>query len=308
MEKGSLSNKYNDRTNPMDKHMGVMMETHGLAKAPFAPQMFGNAGREHMKLYGTTLEHFAKIAEKNHRHSVNNPYSQFRDVYTLEQIMNSPKVHEPLTKLQCCPTSDGAAAAVLMSEDAVHKYALHSNAVEIVGMSLATDLPSSFTENSMIKAVGYDMTKKAATEALSQAGLTANDVQVVELHDCFSANELLTYEALGLCGVGEAGAFIDRGDNTYGGKYVINPSGGLISKGHPLGATGLAQCSELCWQIRGLAEKRQVPNVTAALQHNLGLGGAAVVTVYKRPIWNNIPQNPINTTTRSESIGVKSRL
>ncbi len=120
-------------------------------------------------------------------------------------------------------------------------------------------------------------------QAMAQAGVTANDVQVIELHDCFSANELITYEALGLCAPGKAGALIDAGDNTYGGKWVVNPSGGLISKGHPLGATGLAQCAELVWQLRGEADKRQVKNVKYALQHNLGLGGAAVVAVYKKP-------------------------
>lgn len=127
------------------------------------------------------------------------------------------------------------------------------------------------------------MTKHATIDALQQAQMSINDVQVVELHDCFSANELITYEALGLCGEGKAGEFIDSGNNTYGGKYVVNPSGGLISKGHPLGATGLAQCAELVWQLRGQADKRQVKGVTGALQHNLGLGGAVVVAIYKRP-------------------------
>jgi len=238
-----------------------------------------------MKKYGTKLEHFAKIAEKNHRHSENNPYSQFRDVYTLDQILKSPKVFDPLTKLQCCPTSDGAGAAILCSEDFVIKHKLFDNAIEIAGMTMTTDFPSTFEEKSMIKIVGYDMTKNAAIKAFKESGLTPNDVQVIELHDCFSSNELLSYEALGLCPEGKAGELIDRGDNTYGGKWVINPSGGLISKGHPLGATGLAQCAELCWQLRGLAEKRQVSGAKVALQHNLGLGGAAVVAIYKKPTW-----------------------
>jgi len=283
MEKGSLGNKFNDRTNPLDNHIGVMADTYGFRKAPFAPQLFGNAGREHMERYGTKLEHFAKIAEKNHRHSAHNPYSQFQDVYTLEEIMNSPKVHDPLTKLQCCPTSDGAGAAVLMSEECVRKHGLENKAVEIVGMSMTTDMPSSFEEKSMIKCVGFDMSKKAAEDVYRQSGMGPQDVQVIELHDCFSANELITYEALGLCPVGKAGELIDRGDNTYGGKWVVNPSGGLISKGHPLGATGLAQCAELCWQLRGEADKRQVKGAKVALQHNLGLGGAAVVTMYAKP-------------------------
>jgi len=281
MERGSLSMKYDDRTNPMDKHVETMINARGFSNGPFAPQLFGNAGKEHMEKYGTKPEHFAKIAYKNHLHSVNNPYSQFRDKYTLEQIMQSPKIYDPLTKLQCCPTSDGGACAILASEDFVKRHNLQSQAVEIIGQAMTTDFPSTFSENSCMKVVGYDMTKAASEIALKQAGVSINDVQVVELHDCFSANELITYEGLGLCPPGKAGEFIDRGDNTYGGKFVVNPSGGLISKGHPLGATGLAQCSELCWQLRGLADKRQVPGAKVALQHNLGLGGAAVVTVYR---------------------------
>lgn len=286
MDRGSLGSKYDDRTNPLDKHIEVMADTHGIAAAPFAAQLFGNAGVEHMQKYGTTETHFAKIAEKNHRHSANNPYSQFRDIYTLEQIMAAKKVTPPLTKLQCCPTSDGGAAAILCSEEMVLKYGLQKHAIEIAGMAMATDFPSTFTEKSMIKCVGFDMTAAAAQSVYKQAGMTAEDVDVVELHDCFSANELITYEALGLCPVGGAGAFIDAGDNTYGGKYVVNPSGGLISKGHPLGATGLAQCAELCWQLRGRADKRQVDGAKVALQHNLGLGGAAVVALYKKGAFN----------------------
>ena len=130
--------------------------------------------------------------------------------------------------------------------------------------------------------VGFDMAKAAAKQAYEKAGLGPDDIDVVELHDCFTANELLTYEALGLCKEGEAEKFINDGDNTYGGAFVTNPSGGLLSKGHPLGATGLAQCTELVWQLRGTAEQRQVEGAKVALQHNLGLGGACVVTVYRR--------------------------
>lgn len=283
MEKGSLGVKYTDRTNPMDKHFGAMVDLRGFADAPGAPQFFGNAGREHMERYGTTAEQFAKIGHKNHKHSVNNPFSQFQDEYSLEDVLNAPMVYEPLTKLQCCPTSDGAGAAILASEDFVAKHDLGDKAVEIAGQAMATDFPSSFEEKSCIKLVGVDMTRKAANAAYEQAGLGADDVDVVELHDCFSCNELITYEGLGLCGEGEGGQLVDAGDVTYGGKYVVNPSGGLISKGHPLGATGLAQCAELNWQLRGQADKRQVDGAKVALQHNLGLGGAAVVTVYRKP-------------------------
>lgn len=246
------------------------------------PQFFGNAGREHMERYGTTAEHFAKIGWKNHKHSVNNPYSQFQDEYSLEQIKAAPMVWEPLTKLQCCPTSDGSGAAIVASEDFVRKHGLQGKAVEILGMAMASDFKSTFDEKSSIKLVGYDMTKTASRKVYDQAGVGPEKVDVVELHDCFSANELITYEALGLCPEGKAGEFIDSGANTYGGQVVVNPSGGLISKGHPLGATGLAQCAELNWQLRGEAEKRQVKDAKVALQHNLGLGGVAVVTMYRK--------------------------
>lgn len=283
MEKGSLGVKFTDRTNPMDRHFTEMVALRGFANAPGAPQFFGNAGREHMEKYGTTAEQLAKIAEKNHRHSVNNPYSQFQDEYTLQEILDAPMVYEPLTKLQCCPTSDGAGAALVASERFVAENDLWGTAVEIVGQAMTTDFESTFEEKSCIKLVGQDLTRAAAQKVYEQSGRGPEDVDVIELHDCFSANELITYEGLGLCDEGEGGKLIDEGAVTYGGQWVVNPSGGLISKGHPLGATGLAQCAELNWQLRGLAEKRQVDDARVALQHNLGLGGAAVVTMYERP-------------------------
>ncbi|MBA2662226.1 MAG: lipid-transfer protein [Bradymonadaceae bacterium] len=280
MQKGSLSNAFGESTNPLGRHFEKMTELRGWEKAPPAAQIFGNAGREHMERFGTTKEHFAKIAHKNHLHSVKNPRSQFRDEYTLEEILASRPIHDPLTMLQCCPTSDGAAAALVVSEAFVRAHGLEERAVEIIGMAMATDLPSSF-EKSSIKLIGSDMTQKAAQIVYEQSGLGPEDVDVIELHDCFSANELVTYEALGLCAEGGAGALIDAGALTYGGQWVVNPSGGLISKGHPLGATGLAQCAELNWQLRNMADERQVSGARVALQHNLGLGGAAVVTMYR---------------------------
>lgn len=195
--------------------------------------------------------------------------------------MSSRKIHGVLTKLQCCPLSDGAAACILANESFVRKNKLEKQAVEIIGMEMASDLETTFKDKSCIKVAGFDLTKLAKDKLFSKTTYKLSDVDVVELHDCFSANELLTYEALGLCPVGKAGEFIDRGDNTYGGKYVINPSGGLISKGHPFGATGVSQCVELCWHLRGLAEKRQVPNCKLALSHNIGIGGVAVVGLYR---------------------------
>ncbi|XP_059878183.1 sterol carrier protein 2 isoform X2 [Delphinus delphis] len=281
MEKGSLGSTFSNRTNPIDKHLEVLINKYGLSAHPVASQMFGFAGKEHMEKYGTKLEHFAKIGWKNHKHSVNNPYSQFQKEYSLDEVMASQKIFDFLTILQCCPTSDGAAAAILASEAFVQKHGLKSKAVEILAQEMVTDMPSTFEENSIIKMVGFDMSKEAARKCYEKSGLRPSDIDVIELHDCFSTNELLTYEALGLCPEGQGGKLVDRGDNTYGGKWVINPSGGLISKGHPLGATGLAQCAELCWQLRGEAGKRQVPGAKVALQHNLGLGGAVVVTLYK---------------------------
>ncbi|MEY2588047.1 MAG: acetyl-CoA acyltransferase [Acidimicrobiaceae bacterium] len=282
MEKGSLGIKYEDRTIPMDKHMEAMVAKRGFAPSPPAAQMFGNAGREYMERYGVSAESFARIGEKNHRHSVNNPYSQFQDEYSLEDILAAPVVYDPLTKLQCCPTSDGGAAVVLASEDFVKANGLESKAVEIAGMAMTTDFASTF-EGSDMKLAGFDLSRAAARQVYEESGLGPEDVQVVELHDCFSANEMITYDAIGLCAEGGAGELIDSGAVTYGGTWVVNPSGGLISKGHPLGATGLAQCSELTWQLRGDAGKRQVDGVRAALQHNLGLGGAAVVAMYRKP-------------------------
>ncbi|XP_066125269.1 sterol carrier protein 2 [Saccopteryx bilineata] len=281
MEKGSITIESPNMTNPLDKHVEVLINKYGLSPHPITAQMFAHAGKEHMEKYGTKTEHFAKIGWKNHKHSVNNPYSQFQKEYSLDEVMASRKVFDFLSILECCPTSNGAAAAILASEEFVWKHGLQSKAVEILAQEMVTDFPSSFKENSIIKMVGYDLSKEAARRCYDKSGLGPNDIDVIELHDCFSCNELLTYEALRLCPEGQGGKLVDRGDNTYGGKWVINPSGGLISKGHPLGATGLAQCAELCWQLRGEAGKRQVPGAKVALQHNLGLGGAAVVTIYK---------------------------
>ncbi|AGC61979.1 lipid-transfer protein Ltp1 [Mycobacterium liflandii 128FXT] len=280
MKPGSLSSSYDDRTQPMDKHVKALAQIAEFA-FPVAPWMFGAAGREHMQQYGSTAEHFAKIGFKNHKHSVNNPFAQFQEAYTLDDILASRMIYEPLTKLQCSPTSDGSGAAILASESFVDSHGLAGRAVEIVGQAMTTDFASTF-DGSAKNLIGYDMNVQAAQRVYQQSGLGPEDFQVIELHDCFSANELLLYEALGLCGQGEAPKLIDNGDTTYGGRWVVNPSGGLISKGHPLGATGLAQCCELTWQLRGTADRRQVDNVTAALQHNIGLGGAAVVTAYQR--------------------------
>ncbi len=279
MEKGALGSKYTDRPNPLESHVQVMSDVQGLSDAPFAAQMFGGAGREYQFRYGAKRETFAKISEKSRIHAANNPYALFKQQLSVEEILASPEIFDPLTRYQCCPPTCGAAAAVICSEDFAKKSGAGKTA-RIAGQVMSTDFPSSF-EKSMIKMCGYDMARDAASKLYEQTGIGPEDIDVIELHDCFTANELLTYEAIGLCKEGEAEDFIWRGDNTYGGKYVTNPSGGLLSKGHPLGATGLAQCAELVWQLRGQADKRQVEGARIALQHNLGLGGACVMTMYR---------------------------
>lgn len=259
-----------------------MAARHGFEMTPPTAQIFGNAAREHMEKYGTTAAQLAEVGAKNHRHSVNNPYAQFQDAYTVDEILAAKTIHHPLTKLQCSPTSDGSAAAVVASERFVERHGLQDRAVEIAGQAMTTDTGESFDSGSCIDVVGQPMSRAAARDAYDKAGLGIEDVDVIELHDCFSINELLTYEALGMCPAGESGKLVESGATTYGGRWVVNPSGGLISKGHPLGATGIAQVAELTWQLRGQADERQVAGARVGLAHNIGLGGAAVVTLLRR--------------------------
>ncbi|KAK2829907.1 hypothetical protein FQN49_007141, partial [Arthroderma sp. PD_2] len=241
MSPGSLSSKFDDRENPTGKLGEMMFATRGVTNAPGAAQMFGNAGVEYIEKYGAKAEDFAEIGRINHEHSKRNPYSQFQTEYTHEQVANAPMIHFPLTKLQCCPTSDGGAAAVVVSQAFLDaRPHLKEQARRIAGQCLATDTPSVYNESS-ISLMGFDMTRYACQTATAEAGVNVKDVKVCELHDCFSANEMITIDALELCEPGKAHEMVRKGDITYGGKMVINPSGGLISKGHPLGATGIAQ-------------------------------------------------------------------
>ncbi|WP_411105828.1 thiolase C-terminal domain-containing protein [Streptomyces sp. cmx-4-9] len=268
-------------TSPVARHYGIMAAAHGFEMSPPTAQIFGNAAREHMERYGTTAVQLAMVGAKNHRHSADNPNAQFQDVYSVEEVLAAKPIHTPLTRLQCSPTSDGAAAALVVSERFVVRHGLHGKAVEIAGQAMATDTGESFG-GSCIDVVGKPMTAAAARSAYEASGLGIEDVDVVELHDCFSINELLTYEALGMCADGAGGKLVESGATTHGGRWVVNPSGGLISKGHPLGATGLAQAAELVWQLRGEAGPRQVRDARVGLAHNIGLGGAAVVTLLRR--------------------------
>jgi len=283
MQAGALKSHWDDRPKTRARFASVVEQLTGdVDNLPGALRTFGGAGREHMQKYGTKMEAFAAIRAKASRHAANNPLALFKNVVTTEDVMND-KVMWPgvMTRLMACPPTCGAAAAIICSEAFAKKHNLRAG-VQIVAQAMATDPVKSFDPPSMIAYAGFHMAQLAANKVYEKAGVDPKDIKVVELHDCFAHNELLTYEAIGLCGVGEGEKFVMDGDNTYGGRVVTNPSGGLLSKGHPLGATGLAQCYELTHQIRGTADKRQVEGVDLALQHNLGLGGACVVTLYGR--------------------------
>lgn len=284
MKPGALGSVYEDRPSPFDRFDATTANLIQAEGIPLALRYFGGAGLAHMQQYGTKLNTFAKIRAKASRHAANNPLALFKTIVTEEDVMNAPEIWPGvMTRLMACPPTCGGAAAIVCSESFAKKHGL-DHSIRIRAQAMTTDTYSTFdgAHSDMRQLVGFDMTKSAAQMVYEEAGIGPEDIKVVELHDCFAQNELITYEGLGLCAEGGAEKFIEDGDNTYGGKYVTNPSGGLLSKGHPLGATGLAQCTELVSQLRGTADKRQVAGARIALQHNLGLGGACVVTMYER--------------------------
>ena len=279
---GALGMVFGDRKRTLD--LALLRQDQLQARddhSPFAAQQFGGAGLDHQARYGTSDDAFGLVSVKARRHAANNPMALFRAPITLEEVMGSKHLYGPITRFQACPPTCGAAAAVLVSPAFAARHNLDAS-VEIVAQALTTDMPGTFEQGGMMRVVGYDMAKEAARQVYEASGIGPEDIQAVELHDCFTPNELISYEALGLTPEGTAEQYIRDGDNSYGGRHVTNPSGGLLSKGHPLGATGLAQCYELTQQLRGAAGPRQVENLRHALQHNVGLGGACVVTLYGR--------------------------
>ena len=282
MKPGALGSIFEDRPTPFDRfeaEADALLQVEGV---PLALRYFGGAGLAHMQQYGTQLSTFANIRAKASRHAANNPLALFKKVVTEDDVMNAPVLWPGvMTRLMACPPTCGGAAAVICSPAFARKHGLNRS-VRIRAQAMTTDYASTFEAHDMRQVVGLDMTRAAARQVYETAGIGPEDLQVVELHDCFAHNELLTYEGLDLCADGGAERFVLNGDNTYGGQVVTNPSGGLLSKGHPLGATGLAQCYELVQQLRGNADQRQVPGARLALQHNLGLGGACVVTLYEK--------------------------
>jgi acetyl-CoA acetyltransferase len=278
MQPGALGSNWEDRESPFENFLDVL-ETKGYPEAPLALRCFGAAGHYYMEQHGASAELFAKVAVKTRNHAALNPLALFTSEITVDDVMAAPVMYmDYLTRLMCCPPTCGAGAALICSEAFARRHGIE-NGIEILGQAMATDTPATWDDP--INLAGADMTRRAAQAVYEQTGIGVDDVDVVELHDCFTVNEVITYEGLGLCEEGEATALVENGDNTYGGSFVVNPSGGLMSKGHPIGATGLAQCYELVNQLRGNAGQRQVPGAKVALQHNLGLGGAAVVTMYR---------------------------
>ena len=282
MKPGALGAVFTDRPSAFDDFDAAADKLVDAPGVPLALRYFGGAGLSHMKKYGTPLTSFAKVRAKASRHAKNNPLALFRKEVTADDVMNDQVIWPGvMTRLMACPPTCGGAAAILVSEKFASQHGLRKD-VRIAAQAMTTDTASTFGSGDMMQVVGFDMARAAANSVYQAAGVGPEDLDVVELHDCFAHNELITYEALGLCPEGGAERFIDDGDNTYGGRIVTNPSGGLLSKGHPLGATGLAQCYELTRQLRGAAAATQVDGARLALQHNLGLGGACVVTLYER--------------------------
>ncbi|KAF0321814.1 nonspecific lipid-transfer protein [Colletotrichum asianum] len=283
----------------------------GKPSPGWTPQLYANAQAEYLQKYapfGAEKRDFANITSINRSHGVRNPYSQLSKELTAEDVLASPTVSGDITRLQCCPSSTGAAAAVIVSERFLKTHPfLKSGAVQVAGQALVTDASSLYESASAIELIGSDMTRKAAAQAYEQAGITAEDATVIELHDCFTTNEMCALEGLGLAKEGMGWKLVRDGGITYtsdgrpspsGKQWIVNPSGGLISKGHPLGATGLAQLTNTSktkvWHLRGWAASRSAPGTKYCVQHNMGLGGATVVTIYKRfdnqvaPRLNNI--------------------
>ena len=255
--------------------------TEGRIGSGLMPAVFGQAGMEHMRKYGTKLEHFAKISVKSHKHATKNPFSQYRNEVTLEDVMGARMVAYPNTLYMCCPTGDGAAAAILVSEDKLKQLAAGRKRPRIAASVLTSD---PYTDRDLTLPDVSTLTRKAAQKAYEVAGLGPKDIALTELHDCFATAELVHYENLGLCGDGEAGKFIDEGGGVHpslGGKSPVNVSGGLLSKGDPLGATGVANICEVVWHLTGddRAKERLVPNAKAGLAHVIGLGSACTIHI-----------------------------
>ncbi len=256
---------------------GEGISPEGILGSGLMPAVFGQAGVEHMRQYGTTFEQFAKIAVKNHKHSMHNPYSQYQVETSLEDVMNARLVAWPNTLYMCCPTGDGAAAAILAPMEKARQYT--TTPIKVAASVLTSD---PWSERNLTLPDVNTLTRNAAKEAYEKAGVGPDDLDLVELHDCFATAEMLHYENLGLCAEGEAGRLIDEGETSIGGRIPVAPSGGLLSKGHPLGATGVANICEVAWHLRGEVGDRQVEGAKVGLAHVIGLGSACTIHILQR--------------------------
>ena len=252
---------------------GSGVRTEGVVGSMLMPAVFGQAGVEHMRKYGTTQAQFAKVAVKNHKHSTKNPLSQYQVETPLEQVLGGRLVAYPNTLYMCCPTGDGAAAAVLVSAAKARQLGAQ---VKLLASVLTSD---PWTDRDLTLPDVSTLTRQAAKQAYERAGVGPDDLDLVELHDCFATAELLHYENLGLCKDGEAGRMIDAGETSHGGRIPVNVSGGLLSKGHPLGATGVANIYEVTQHLRGRAGARQVEGAKVGMAHVIGLGSACTINI-----------------------------
>jgi acetyl-CoA acetyltransferase len=252
--------------------------TEGLLGSNTMPAVFATAGMEHSRKYGTTFEQFAKISVKNHHHSTLNPKAMYQIETPLDVVMNAEMISYPNTKLMCSVNVDGSAAAVIVSEKKAKEMGM-SRAVRIKASILASD---PYTETGTAMPDINQCTRLAVKNAYEMAGVGPNDIDLCELHDCFATAEMLHYENLGFCGDGEAGRLIDEGETQLGGRIPVNCSGGLLSKGHPLGATGIANIYEVSTHLRGEADKRQVENARLGMTHVIGLGSACAIHILEK--------------------------
>ncbi|HYC21056.1 MAG TPA: thiolase family protein [Candidatus Bathyarchaeia archaeon] len=253
---------------------GARETTEGILGSELMPAVFGQAGVEHMRKYGTKVEHFAKVSVKNHKHSTRNPLAQYQVEVSLDDVLRARMVSWPNTLYMCCPTGDGAAAAVVVSGEKAR--ALGRKAVRVAASVLTSD---PYTDRDLTMPDVSTLTRTAAKQAYEKAGIGPEDLDLVELHDCFATAELLHYENLGLCKDGEAARMIDEGRVAHGGDVPVNVSGGLLSKGHPLGATGVANIFEVVTHLRGEAGDRQVEGAKVGLAHVIGLGSACTINI-----------------------------
>lgn len=284
MSPGAIDMVFPDKVSPFARHNAAVAELMGLTEEekqlPPAVCLFGVQAQVLNRDYGISERAMAKIAIKARRHAAHNPSAIFREPLTEEQILAGEPLYRGLRKLFACPPSCGAAAVLVCSEAFANKHGINSD-IRLIGQGACSDRAEYF-EGDVMDVMFRGVSRESAQKAYESAGLGPDDIDVIELHDCFTSNEIITYDALGLCAIEDAERFVLEDQNTYGGRYVVNPSGGLLAKGHPLGATGLAQITELVWQLRGQAGARQVADAHTALQHNGGLGSAGFVHIFQR--------------------------